>query len=122
MICDTGNDLPGPFASRAAAPSPGPRGPRNLAFADGLDGWHIGGSSRAEITGAHWDDYTAAAADGAATLSAAVPQPYGDIFLRQSWTAGDYRGPAPPPPSLPTARPDRESAVKPAKANRLVQR
>jgi len=87
----TGDDLPRPFAS-TPTPSPGPRGPRNLAFADGLDGWHIGGSSRAEITGAHWDDYTVAAADGAATLSAAVPQPYGDIFLRQSWIAGDYRG------------------------------
>jgi RNA polymerase sigma-70 factor (ECF subfamily) len=88
----TGDDPSAPFASRRPAPSPGPRGPRNLAFADGLDGWHIGGSSRAEITGAHWDDYTVAAADGAVTLSAAVPQPYGDIFLRQSWIAGDYRG------------------------------
>ena len=35
------------------------------------DGWVIGGSSRAEVTGAHWDDYTVAAADGTATLSAA---------------------------------------------------
>ena len=87
----TGDDLPGPFASRPPAPSSGPRsGPRNLAFADGLDGWDIGGSSRAEVTGAHWDDYAVAAADGAATLSAAVPQPYGDVFLRQSWIAGDY--------------------------------
>lgn len=89
----TGDDLLGPFASRTPAPPPGPRsGPRNLDFADGLDGWAVGGSSRAEVTGAHWDDYTAAAADGAATLAAAVPRPYGDIFLRQSWTAGDYRG------------------------------
>jgi Sigma-70 region 2/Domain of unknown function (DUF151) len=89
----TGDDLLGPFANRSPAPPPAPRsGPRNLAFADGLDGWTVGGSSRAEVTGAHWDDYTVSAADGAATLAAAVPQPYGDVFLRQSWTAGDYRG------------------------------
>jgi len=89
----TGDDLLGPFANRMPDARPEPRhGPRNLAFADGLDEWVLGGSSRAEVTGAHWDDYTADAADGAATLSAAVPQPYGDIFLGQSWMAGDYRG------------------------------
>jgi len=89
----TGDDLPGPFANRSLAPPSGPRsGPQNLAFADGLDGWVIGGSSRAEVTGAHWDDYTVAAADGAATVSATVPQPYGDVFLGQSWIAGDYHG------------------------------
>jgi RNA polymerase sigma factor (sigma-70 family) len=88
----TGDDLSGPFGSRPPAPSSGQRsGPRNLDFADGLDGWDIGGSSRTEVTGAHWDDYTVAAADGAATLAAAVSQPYGDVFLRQSWIAGDYR-------------------------------
>jgi hypothetical protein len=89
----TGGDLAGPFASRAPASPSWPRhGPRNLAFADGLDGWVIGGSSRAEVTGAHWDDYTVAAADGTATLSAAVPQPYGDVFAHQMWIAGEYRG------------------------------
>jgi RNA polymerase sigma factor (sigma-70 family) len=89
----TGDDLPGTFATRPPAPAPGPRsGPRNLALADGLDGWDIGGSSRAEVTGAHWDDYTVAAANGTATLSAAVRQPYGDVFLRQSWMAVDYHG------------------------------
>ena len=89
----TGDDLAGPFASRATAGPSWPRyGPRNLAFADGLDGWVIGGSSRAEVTGAHWDDYTVAAADGTATLSAAVPQPYGDVFVHQMWIAGEYRG------------------------------
>jgi len=65
-------------------------GPRNLAFADDLDGWVIGGSSRAEVTGAHWDDYTVAAADGTATLTAAVPQPYGDVFAHQLWIVGEY--------------------------------
>jgi hypothetical protein len=89
----SGDDLAGPFASRALADPSWPRyGPRNLAFADGLDGWVIGGSSRAEVTWAHWDDYTVAAADGIATLSAAVPQPYGDVFAHQMWIAGEYRG------------------------------
>lgn len=79
--------------TRTPARPSGPRsGPRNLAFADGLDGWTIGGSSRAEVTGAHWNDYAVAAADGAATLSAAVPQPYGDVFLGQEWLTDDYRG------------------------------
>jgi RNA polymerase sigma-70 factor (ECF subfamily) len=89
----TGNDLLRPFVTRTPARPSGPRsGPRNLAFADGLDGWTVGGSARAEVTGAHWNDYAVAAADGAATLSAAVPQPYGDAFLGQEWLADDYRG------------------------------
>jgi RNA polymerase sigma-70 factor, ECF subfamily len=87
------DDLLQPFVNRTPARPPGPgAGPRNLAFADGLDGWRIGGSSRAEVTGAHWDDYTVTLADGAASLSAAVPQPYGDAFLGQEWVADDYRG------------------------------
>jgi RNA polymerase sigma factor (sigma-70 family) len=89
----TGDDLPKRFASRPPAAASRPRsGPRNLAFADGLDGWDVGGSSWAEVTGTHRDDYAVAAADGAATLYAAVAQPYGDVFLRQSWIAGDYHG------------------------------
>ena len=89
----TDDDLAGLFASRAPASPSWPRyGPRNLAFADGLDGWVIGGSSRAEATGEHRDDYTVAAADGTATLSAAVPRPYGDVFAHQMWIAGEYRG------------------------------
>ena len=89
----TGSALAGPFASRAPAGPSWPRyGPRNLAFADGLDGWVIGGSSRTEVTGTHWDDNTVAAADGTATLSAVVPQPYGDVFAHQMWIAGEYRG------------------------------
>jgi len=89
----TGGDLLRPFASRTPARPSGPRsGPRNLAFADGLDDWIIGGSSRAEVTGARWNDYAVAAAHGTATLSAAVPQPFGDVFLGQQWLADDYRG------------------------------
>ena len=89
----TGDDLLRPFVTRTPVRPSGPRsGPRNLAFADGLDGWIVGGRSRAEVTGAHWNDYAVGAADGAATLSAAVPQPYGDVFLGQEWLADDYRG------------------------------
>jgi RNA polymerase sigma-70 factor, ECF subfamily len=67
-------------------------GPRNLDFADGLDGWDIGGRSQGEVAGAYWDYYTVAAADGTATLSAKVPQPRGIVFLGQAWIAGDDRG------------------------------
>jgi RNA polymerase sigma factor (sigma-70 family) len=89
----TGDDLLGQFVSRSPARPSGPRsGPRNLSFADGLDDWTIGGSSRAEVTGSHWDDYAVAAADGAATLSAAVPDPFGSVFLGQEFLADDYRG------------------------------
>jgi hypothetical protein len=61
-------------------------------FADGLDGWIVGGSARAEVTGARWDDYAVMAADGAATLAATVADPYGNVFLGQEFLADDYRG------------------------------
>ena len=63
-----------------------------MDFADGLDDWMLGGSFHAEVTGTHWQDYSAAAADGVATLSATVPHPYGNAGLGQSFAAGDYRG------------------------------
>jgi bifunctional DNase/RNase len=89
----TGEDLLRPFVNRTPARPSEPRsGPENLAFADGLDGWIIRGSSRTEVTGAHWNDYAVTAADGTAALSAAVPQPYGDISLGQEWFADDYHG------------------------------
>jgi RNA polymerase sigma-70 factor, ECF subfamily len=89
----TGDDLSMPFVTRTPPRPAGRRsGPQNLGFASGLDGWTIGGSSRAEVTGAHWNDYTVTAAGGAATVSATVPQPYGDVFLGQEWLADDYRG------------------------------
>lgn len=89
----TGDDLLGPFLSRTPARPSGPRSaPQNLAFADGLDGWTVGGSARAEVTGAHWDDYAAVAAGGTATLSATIPDPYGSVFLGQEFLADDYRG------------------------------
>ena len=65
---------------------------RQGALAAPGDGWVTGGSSRAEVTGSHWDDYTVTAADGTATLAATVPHPYGDAFLGQEFLAGDYHG------------------------------
>jgi RNA polymerase sigma-70 factor, ECF subfamily len=89
----TDDDLSGPFERRTPARPGGPRSePRNLAFTDGPDDWTIGGSSRAEVTGSHWDDYTVTAEDGAATLSATVPQPYGNVFLGQEFLAAGYLG------------------------------
>jgi RNA polymerase sigma factor (sigma-70 family) len=90
----SGDDLLGPFTLRTPVrrPSGSCSGPRNLAFADGLDGWVIGGSCKAEITGSRWDDYTVAAAGGAASLSAAVPHPYGSVFLGQEFLATGYLG------------------------------
>jgi RNA polymerase sigma factor (sigma-70 family) len=88
-----GEDLLGAFERRAPVRPHGPRAaPTNLAFADGLDGWRVGGSSRKEVTGSHWDDYAVAVADGVATLAATVPEPYGDVFLGQEFLADDYRG------------------------------
>jgi RNA polymerase sigma-70 factor, ECF subfamily len=89
-----GDDLLGPLASRTPVRRPpGPSSePRNLDFAGGLDGWLTGGSSRAEVTGSHWDDYTVAAGEGIATLAAAVPEPYGDVFVGQEFRAAAYRG------------------------------
>jgi bifunctional DNase/RNase len=89
----TGDDLLGPFLNRKPAPArPAGRqsGPRNLDFADGLDDWMLGGSFHAEVTGTHWQDYSAATAGGAATLSATVPHPAGkDIDVQ---TVVDLRG------------------------------
>jgi len=86
-------DLLAPFLSRTPARPSGPRSaPQNLAFADGLGGWTVGGSARAEVTGAHWDDYAVTATDGTATMSATVPDPYGSVFLGQEFLADDYHG------------------------------
>ena len=66
--------------------------PRNLAFADGLDGWLLGGSFSQHASDSHWRDYSSAAHDGIAVLSATVPQPAGFAFLGQEMFADDYRG------------------------------
>jgi RNA polymerase sigma factor (sigma-70 family) len=96
-------DLPGPFLDRVPFPTaysgaharggPG-RDPRNLAFADGLDGWDLHGTFLFhDSTGAHWDDYYAKAADDrCAVIGSAVPEPYGFAALSQAILADSYRG------------------------------
>ncbi len=86
--------LPEPAAALAAlSPAGRPRyEPRNLAFADGLDGWLLGGSFTGHASHSHWQDYSGAAEDGIAALSSAVPQPAGFAFLGQEMFADDYRG------------------------------
>ncbi|MGH3212660.1 MAG: bifunctional nuclease domain-containing protein [Trebonia sp.] len=66
--------------------------PRNLAFADGLDRWRLGGSFTGHASHSHWQDYSCAAKDGVAVLRATVPQPAGFAFLGQEICADDYRG------------------------------
>jgi RNA polymerase sigma-70 factor (ECF subfamily) len=66
--------------------------PRNLAFADGLDRWQLGGSFTEHASHSHWRDYASAAEGGIAVLSSAVPQPGGFAFLSQEIYADDYRG------------------------------
>jgi RNA polymerase sigma-70 factor (ECF subfamily) len=86
--------LPEPAAALAIL-SPGTRPryePRNLAFADGLDRWVLGGSFTGHASHAHWQDYSSAAENGIAVLSATVPQPAGFAFLGQEMFADDYRG------------------------------
>jgi len=82
--------LAGPAPAR---PVPRPRfEPRNLAFADGLDGWLFGGSFTEHASESHWDDYSCAAQDGTAVISSAVAEPAGIAFLGQEVFADDYRG------------------------------
>jgi hypothetical protein len=68
--------------------------PRNLTFAAGLDHWVLGGSFTENAVQSHWQDYSAAASQGTAVLSAAVPQPQGFAWLAQEIFADDYRGTA----------------------------
>jgi RNA polymerase sigma factor (sigma-70 family) len=64
--------------------------PRNMAFADGLDAWGLGGSFAENALESHWHDYASAAENGTATLCAAVPRPEGFAFLAQEMYADDY--------------------------------
>jgi hypothetical protein len=87
---------PGPMPEQTArdlGPGPRPRfEPRNLTFAGGLDRWELGGTFSQHASQAHWADYACAVEDGAAVLSAAVPEPAGFAFLSQEIYADDYRG------------------------------
>jgi bifunctional DNase/RNase len=94
MPADGPLPLPEPAAALAAL-SPGGRPryePRNLAFADGLDGWLLGGSFTGHASHSHWQDYASAAEDGIAVLYPTVPRPAGFAFLGQEMFADDYRG------------------------------
>jgi hypothetical protein len=63
-----------------------------MAFAAGLDYWWLSGTFVQNAIASRWRDYSSAADDGIARLSAAVPQPEGFAFLAQTIYADDYRG------------------------------
>jgi len=94
MSADGQVPLPEPEAALSVLEPPRrPRyEPRNLAFADGLNGWRLGGSFAGHASHSHWQDYSGRAADGVATLSATVPEPAGFAYLGQEIFADDYRG------------------------------
>jgi len=66
--------------------------PRNVTFADGLDGWLFGGSFTENVSDSHWHDYECVAEDGTAAIASAVPEPAGFAMLGQEVYADDYRG------------------------------
>jgi RNA polymerase sigma-70 factor (ECF subfamily) len=66
--------------------------PRNLAFADGLDGWLFAGNFAEHASESHWHDYACTAENGSVVLSSAVPEPAGFAVLGQELFADDYRG------------------------------
>jgi RNA polymerase sigma-70 factor, ECF subfamily len=95
-VPDDGGPVPLPEPAAALAVlSPGRRPryePRNLAFADGLDRWVLGGTFTGHASHSHWQDYSCSAADGTAALYSTVPEPAGFAFLGQEIFADDYRG------------------------------
>jgi RNA polymerase sigma-70 factor, ECF subfamily len=66
--------------------------PRNVTFADGLNGWLFGGSFSENVSALHWHDYECVAQDGTAVIASAVPEPVGFAMLGQEVYADDYRG------------------------------
>jgi hypothetical protein len=104
-----GDDLLGPFLDRVPPvartsggrlagrpyrlPAKRPRyEPRNLLFADGLDRWELDGSFQAGSDGTGQPDYSAAADDASAMLSAAVERPAEAAALMQTIFADSSRG------------------------------
>ena len=87
----TGPDLLSQFRSQETPPRPSRRRfePRNMAFTDGLDHWHLRGTFLRQGTGL---DYSATTEDGRAIMAAAGPEPAGSAFLAQEIEADDYRG------------------------------
>lgn len=90
-----GTSTPGPLpAPTARVLSLGDRPryePQNMQFAVGLDRWLLGGSFTEHTSESHWHDYSCAAGQGTAMLSATAPQPEGFAFLAQEMFADDYR-------------------------------
>lgn len=88
----------GPPARTARRRGPVPRRgrprytPRNVTFADDLDGWLFGGSFSENASALHWHDYECVAQDGTAVIASAVPEPVGFAILGQEVYADDYRG------------------------------
>jgi RNA polymerase sigma-70 factor (ECF subfamily) len=82
-----------PTANAPGAPRRRPRfEPRNLAFADGLDGWTFLGSFSEHASDSHWHDSSAAAENGSAVISSGVPEPAGFAALGQELFSDDFRG------------------------------
>jgi hypothetical protein len=65
--------------------------PRNMAFTDGLDYWELA-SSFSDDRQPAGQDYSCAAGDQSAVLTATVPEPAGFAVLVQAIFADDYRG------------------------------
>jgi hypothetical protein len=86
---------PGPYVSHQQPPPEPPEytrfEPRNMAFADGLHRWQLGGTFLRQATGSHDQDYSCTTEDGRVILAAAVPEPAGFAFLSQEINADDYR-------------------------------
>lgn len=96
LAVPAGSTRPGPLPAPTAAvlrPPARPRyEPRNMGFADGLDGWRLGGSFAEHTSESHWHDYACAAEAATAVLSATVADPEGFAFLGQEIFADDYAG------------------------------
>lgn len=91
-IPDPGPPGPGPARPHRARAGRPRYEPRNLAFANGLDGWRFGGSFTEHASQPHWHDYTCATGHETAVIYSAVPEPAGFAFLGQEVFADDYRG------------------------------
>src|SRR5580692_11525482 len=91
----TGPGLLTPYGGRQQPPPEPPEytrfEPRNMAFADGLHLWRLGGTFLRQATGSHDQDYSCTTEDGRVILAAAVPEPAGFAFLSQEINADDYR-------------------------------
>jgi RNA polymerase sigma-70 factor, ECF subfamily len=86
----TGPDLLSRFRGHmreAAQPRPW-FAPSNLAFTDGMRGWHLAGPHLREY---RLPDYSCTIEDGRAILTATVPEPAAFAFLNQEIFADDYQ-------------------------------